>query len=593
VAQMRSIILIVCCGATTWAQITGLPSTFNGSELYFSSPSSLRGSNQPQFAKIFRWSEAKGIEVYASRDRVLQGFRTTFYALTGPISSADGSLVAFTGNRECNSNLFPEIFQCFGAINSKGAVQTGVGDPVFEADGVLQISRNGRYALADIETSSVTHLFYDLRAPASPQFTLPSDCTSAAFSAKQAIADDGTIASSCGGLTLIQAGQSKKYVTDGFPRTTEISARGNTVVYDSWANGRGTRLYSLDRALGREIFLYEDPRTYDPTIRLDYPDLFQASVSDDGQLVLILARDMPSSPRQWLLVMSTDGVRQNWFGYAAEGYRDAVLSGDGRIVFAVTADNNRLTRTALASGETTEILPPSPWVGSITGAFNGGSLNLLSGGGFRNAPISANTFPAPTTLAGVQVRYNGTALSMVEVRPDRIAAQIPWEGFGPAPDCGGIGNPASPLILNLTVSVTTTQPGPFDDPVLGQALCTGRADASGAVGFHADWTPISRTKNPLQPGETITILTTGLGPVNPPVATGSPASVSPLSTLVYPLSCYLGGVQEVPLFAGLAPGLIGLYQVNLFVPAPLPPMFDLSGVACTGQGNGFQLVFPY
>jgi uncharacterized protein (TIGR03437 family) len=277
-----------------------------------------------------------------------------------------------------------------------------------------------------------------------------------------------------------------------------------------------------------------------------------------------------------------DGSRQDWFGYAPEGYSDAILSGDGQTVFAVTV-NNRVTRTTLASGTTTEILPASPWIGSVAGAFVAGSLNLVSGSGFANATISASTFPAPTTLAGVQVQYNGTALAMAEVRPDRVAAQISWEGFaaGPYPDCSGtIDNPASPLVLNLFISVITAQSGPFDDPVLGQSLCAGRNDAVLGV-FHANGTPISTSTNPPIPGETVTLIGTGLGPVNPPVADGVPAPVNPLSTLVNPLPTrYWGGAPVVPSFEGLAPGLIGLYQVNLVVPVPQPPVFDLSTLTC-------------
>lgn len=121
----------------------------------------------------------------------------------------------------------------------------------------------------------------------------------------QPIADDDTIAGACQGvLTLIQAGRSTTYRTDGYPQKAAISADGSTVVYDSWDNGRGTRLYALDRASGRETFLYEDPDSEDANVAPAYPDLFQASVSDDGRLALILARDPASSRRQWLLTMN-------------------------------------------------------------------------------------------------------------------------------------------------------------------------------------------------------------------------------------------------------------------------------------------------
>ncbi|SRR5260370_31486268 len=72
---------------------------------------------------------------------------------------------------------------------------------------------------------------------------------------------------------------------------------------------------------------------------------------------------------------------------------------------------------------------------------------------------------------------------------------------------------------------------------------------------------------------------TGLGPVSPQVATGQPAPLDILSNAQLPLSCQWnvfgnGPVGEI-LFAGLAPGQIGAYQVNMRVPPNLDNAYGL------------------
>jgi len=44
-----------------------------------------------------------------------------------------------------------------------------------------------------------------------------------------------------------------------------------------------------------------------------------------------------------------------------------------------------------------------------------------------------------------------------------------------------------------------------------------------------------------------------------------------LSVVENPVVVSIGGVEQTPLFAGLAPGFIGLYQVNAQIPQNLVP----------------------
>jgi uncharacterized protein (TIGR03437 family) len=88
---------------------------------------------------------------------------------------------------------------------------------------------------------------------------------------------------------------------------------------------------------------------------------------------------------------------------------------------------------------------------------------------------------------------------------------------------------------------------------------------------------INGTSNLAAPGNPATrgvdyidIFATGLGPVSNQPATGAPAPVKPLAQTTNPVTVTIGGVATQVLFAGLAPGYVGLYQVNLLVPGTAP-----------------------
>jgi len=75
--------------------------------------------------------------------------------------------------------------------------------------------------------------------------------------------------------------------------------------------------------------------------------------------------------------------------------------------------------------------------------------------------------------------------------------------------------------------------------------------------------------NPAASGSFVLIYCTGLGSVTNPPPTGSPASLTdPSPTPMFP-TVTIGGVSANVSFSGLAPGYVGLYQVNAQVPAGL------------------------
>jgi uncharacterized protein (TIGR03437 family) len=78
-------------------------------------------------------------------------------------------------------------------------------------------------------------------------------------------------------------------------------------------------------------------------------------------------------------------------------------------------------------------------------------------------------------------------------------------------------------------------------------------------------TPGSTTE-PVNRGTFITVFANGLGVTNPPVPTGQRAPSNPLGIATFPITASIGGQPAQVLYAGLAPGFVGLFQVNLAVP---------------------------
>jgi uncharacterized protein (TIGR03437 family) len=68
----------------------------------------------------------------------------------------------------------------------------------------------------------------------------------------------------------------------------------------------------------------------------------------------------------------------------------------------------------------------------------------------------------------------------------------------------------------------------------------------------------------------ITLFATGAGVVNPPVKTGRPAPRSALS-FASSTTATIGGVASNIRFAGMAPGFVGLMQINVEVPRGIAP----------------------
>ena len=90
--------------------------------------------------------------------------------------------------------------------------------------------------------------------------------------------------------------------------------------------------------------------------------------------------------------------------------------------------------------------------------------------------------------------------------------------------------------------------------------------------------------HPMSPGDVAVIYCAGLGAVSPVITAGSAASLTVLSNTTSPVTVTMGGKSAQVLFAGLAPGFAGLYQINAIVPSGIAAASDVP-VVITAAGQ--------
>lgn len=192
-----------------------------------------------------------------------------------------------------------------------------------------------------------------------------------------------------------------------------------------------------------------------------------------------------------------------------------------------------------------------------TAALSPGALISIFGRNLARQTAQASSLPLPTTLGGVTVKIGGVDAPLLFVSPFQVNLQVPYE--------------VQPSNTALTILLDGIESGPL--PVaIGAAspgIFTLSSDGNGAgIFLHgSDFSVITRA-NPARTGEVVLIYATGLGAVLPGVASGAAAPGDPAAAAAASVSVQIGGVDAgTPLFAGLAPGFAGLYQINITVPS--------------------------
>jgi len=210
------------------------------------------------------------------------------------------------------------------------------------------------------------------------------------------------------------------------------------------------------------------------------------------------------------------------------------------------------------------------------GGLTGGSLVSVDGSSLSAASASSNATPAPTTLGSSCVTINGALIPLFMVSSGQINGQLPLN----APSTGQLivyspNGISSPFTLNVQ---------PVAPSVIQVPSSPGSTTVVPAVYRDSDNLLVTLT-NPVHKGDQLTIYVSGLGPTSPAVNAGQPSPSNPPAVVLLAPTVTLDGVTLPVTFAGLTPGQIGIYQINVNVPQGITQGLSIPLMVAQGDAS--------
>ncbi|HWB86493.1 MAG TPA: hypothetical protein VG675_20290 [Bryobacteraceae bacterium] len=229
------------------------------------------------------------------------------------------------------------------------------------------------------------------------------------------------------------------------------------------------------------------------------------------------------------------------------------LDGSGALYLADTNNNRVRLLTPQAAPPPVKVTEPPPLSAVNAASLQAdpvapGEIVTLFGDGLGpKAGVSSTAANGrmPDQLAGVEVRFDGVAAPLFYVQASQINVQVPYDVAG-----------------NFTTQVEVR----YQDASAASAKLpvVAAAPALFAYAANQDGSANSQT-NPAARGTIVTFYGTGEGLTNGPNVSGQAAS-APYPKPMLPVKLTIAGFSAQLLYAGEAPGLAGMLQVNARVP---------------------------
>jgi uncharacterized protein (TIGR03437 family) len=230
----------------------------------------------------------------------------------------------------------------------------------------------------------------------------------------------------------------------------------------------------------------------------------------------------------------------------------AVLPNAGTVV--------ALSTSGLTLLATSYPVTPAPRINAVISAADGsaavapGGLISIYGQNMSGANFAASQVPLTTGLGNSCIGVNGSPIPLLYVSPGQINAQLPFHAGG-----------------NASLTIHTPDGLSNDFPLNVQAAAPSifvTSSGSGTLGLVVRNTngQVVTPTNPIHPKDGITIYLTGMGQTSPAIPAGAAAPSDPLSRVSLPPSITIAGMDLDVSYAGLAPGEVGVYQINAKVP---------------------------
>jgi uncharacterized protein (TIGR03437 family) len=221
-----------------------------------------------------------------------------------------------------------------------------------------------------------------------------------------------------------------------------------------------------------------------------------------------------------------------------------------------------------------------------------GSIVSAFGVDLNSASYSATGVPLGVNLGGTSLTAwdanLGSALSafLFFAGAGQINFQVPWSM---RPGDTAVFQPVfnGSEGASVTEHILSFAPGIFVENAQNQGAITNATSNQLAAA------PSTAFPNaaPVAPGDQVSVYCTGLGGVSNQPANGAAAPFDPLSRTVITPVVWIDGQQATVTFSGLTPGAVGLYQINVVVPADTAAGNAVPLVITDGHGTYSNTVF--
>jgi uncharacterized protein (TIGR03437 family) len=579
-----------------WAQFTDLTAPGHGGDLYYAllipQPIPDAYTSYPSAGPIYRVGSVPPALFASSPPPVFPPngifntntiwFLSPYYLISHPQFSRDGSVFAFMGKRVCLGGK-----SCITVTTTQTTVQGVPGQGTLTFDGKGWLSGNGRFLLIQPEKSvaiAQQPVLVDLQT--GQRQIVPGNVSASPDSNGRVLADDGTAVLNPG--YILRDGQLIQLL-HGVSEPV-IDAAAQTVIYTTTAGGSSPRYLRVYNIVTKQDSVFVQPNG----------DTYSPAISADGKRVMFLSTaqwgtsNPPDVTQLYTANLDGTGFQELTSGIEPTGVQQYTMSDDGQMAWHISGDG-KLVKLDMSTGQPVRTVF-RPAAVDLSGTLVPGSVATLGGAGLTDALYGAS--PAsqlPTLLGKAKVILNGIPAPLLSVAPGGIAVQVPWEiQAGQTVTVQVVTNAGTPAESSAQAAVTPLVSWPSLIPLQG---CTqvGLCGLGGGA-IHHDWSGYVTSDSPALPGEILHFYGTGFGPVQPAVATGTPAPASPLAVVPAMPACTSdpGGPATVA-YLGLAPGLVGYYQMDVQLPAAFSTvhptentLYDQFYIAC---GQGVTAVF--